>query len=852
MNRSGLEDPEQTEIMQVPARRHLHDPQKPELNSGSFHDCMLKQEDELTLRRHSLAPAASSYDRLEGEVLISNRQKAFQEAAASNRHSCLGEAPSAWRGPKTLESKAPEAFLDPSQRTDLAGAKLSGELSDVSIMGLMKPPGNLSRTCRICNKQFPSGRALGGHMRVHGPLFAPSSRSSYGVGRPAANFTHREDVSVYTARDTEDDGSTPLNSDARHAAEILEQNSPLNQDAMSAQASTGHCDGAYSMLLDRDNGYAAEVDAHHAESDEEKDLNEKRFLSLASYNSQISQLDEDTREANPTVRPSKSLLYKLRHNPKRSRWFADQQFAFDASMANLGGKNFPPVEGGYVCSECGKAFWSERALFGHMRCHPDRDRRIALTPGDSMNSEQPVVAMARQRRKLNQSVADKFMQSAEMQLGSKKGEFQKRLRGAEIEALPVEIKNEASFGNSAIEDNIGSEEPADKIEGQALVACKEQQGCIFSGIINDEEAPARWRSGGRRSRRKVGSNKTGNSSSSPEDEPTLTSETISFELGVEEQEIQTPDFLILLADAAQKIEEESELPARIEKSFRLCTDSVKKSKPLQDDGACHYEDTHEDVSLVHNPLVTGMSNGKYECATCKKSFNSHQALGGHRASHKKTKGCFARTGSSTEASEEHLIEEELDLYYGQEKGRVNIPHKKSRQRDASAFKGHACSICHRVFLTGQALGGHKRCHWTGEKPSEAASIASTNKQLSLQSEGQSVVEGGIDLNMPAPMDDDADEVGFVPLEMHSVKSEVSDQEAEVEKVNVVGSDLLLGTSAMAQALKDSLENNTRSSSLGKETEARHIRFGIWGQHWPDNFGVTHELHLPVYAMQSSV
>ena len=26
-------------------------------------------------------------------------------------------------------------------------------------------------------------------------------------------------------------------------------------------------------------------------------------------------------------------------------------------------------------------------------------------------------------------------------------------------------------------------------------------------------------------------------------------------------------------------------------------------------------------------------------------------------------------------------------------------------------KVHECSICHRVFMSGQALGGHKRCHW---------------------------------------------------------------------------------------------------------------------------------------------
>lgn len=31
--------------------------------------------------------------------------------------------------------------------------------------------------------------------------------------------------------------------------------------------------------------------------------------------------------------------------------------------------------------------------------------------------------------------------------------------------------------------------------------------------------------------------------------------------------------------------------------------------------------------------------------------------------------------------------------------------------------GHKCSICFRVFSSGQALGGHMRCHWEKEEPS---------------------------------------------------------------------------------------------------------------------------------------
>lgn len=35
------------------------------------------------------------------------------------------------------------------------------------------------------------------------------------------------------------------------------------------------------------------------------------------------------------------------------------------------------------------------------------------------------------------------------------------------------------------------------------------------------------------------------------------------------------------------------------------------------------------------------------------------------------------------------------------------------QGTARKSKSHMCSICQRVFASGQALGGHKRCHWGG-------------------------------------------------------------------------------------------------------------------------------------------
>ena len=59
---------------------------------------------------------------------------------------------------------------------------------------------------------------------------------------------------------------------------------------------------------------------------------------------------------------------------------------------------------------------------------------------------------------------------------------------------------------------------------------------------------------------------------------------------------------------------------------------------------------------------------------------------------------------------------------------------------------HRCSICLRVFSSGQALGGHKRCHW--EKGDET----SVNQGLHLLAIRQDCC---LDLNLPAPVENDS-------------------------------------------------------------------------------------------------
>jgi hypothetical protein len=140
--------------------------------------------------------------------------------------------------------------------------------------------------------------------------------------------------------------------------------------------------------------------------------------------------------------------------------------------------------------------------------------------------------------------------------------------------------------------------------------------------------------------------------------------------------------------------------------------------------------------------VSTVPRGLFECKACKKVFTSHQALGGHRASHKKVKGCFAaRLDSNRSEPPQPVAATDTSTHATKTAGidtanadgnpmnsagttmavtataapETAVAHANDAPTASSAVqrkgKVHECSICHRVFMSGQALGGHKRCHW---------------------------------------------------------------------------------------------------------------------------------------------
>ncbi|KAK9002331.1 hypothetical protein V6N11_025015 [Hibiscus sabdariffa] len=167
----------------------------------------------------------------------------------------------------------------------------------------------------------------------------------------------------------------------------------------------------------------------------------------------------------------------------------------------------------------------------------------------------------------------------------------------------------------------------------------------------------------------------------------------------------------------------------------------------------------------------GLAKGVFECKACKKVFNSHQALGGHRASHKKVKGCFAARLDhidNTQVDDDHKVitHEEIlptkSTSTFQFDQRTSIPLTASTSKRKS--KVHECSICRRVFSSGQALGGHKRCHWVTSNSPDTSSLAKFHRFQDHQIEhihqkpklvdhdSNQSLDLKLDLNLPAPTD----------------------------------------------------------------------------------------------------
>ncbi|XP_051131814.1 zinc finger protein ZAT5-like [Andrographis paniculata] len=142
----------------------------------------------------------------------------------------------------------------------------------------------------------------------------------------------------------------------------------------------------------------------------------------------------------------------------------------------------------------------------------------------------------------------------------------------------------------------------------------------------------------------------------------------------------------------------------------------------------------------------------YRCKTCSKSFPSFQALGGHRASHRKP---IKPPAAVLEVEEKKPLIVDQSYKKSSDNFRSILDESTttlSLQISTRSSGGggqsnkprvHECSICGAEFASGQALGGHMRRHRPIPAASDDQSRESKRPKSALS----------LDLNQPAPEED---------------------------------------------------------------------------------------------------
>ena len=178
----------------------------------------------------------------------------------------------------------------------------------------------------------------------------------------------------------------------------------------------------------------------------------------------------------------------------------------------------------------------------------------------------------------------------------------------------------------------------------------------------------------------------------------------------------------------------------------------------------------------NNNNKSSNSGNSYECKTCNKSFPSFQALGGHRASHKKPKlGTSFEDYRTKKSSIYSLISDHkqahhqfYDHQYNENDTALSLhianSSSASINNNNSKAKVHECSICGAEFSSGQALGGHMRRHRPIGGTTSISSIPTSSQSVHVASSKHNNPNRdnpeikthnflSLDLNLPAPEDD---------------------------------------------------------------------------------------------------
>ncbi|KAL6294817.1 hypothetical protein ACE6H2_002959 [Prunus campanulata] len=467
--------------------------------------------------------------------------------------------------------------------------------------------------------------------------------------------------------------------------------------------------------------------------------------------------------------------YSLRENPKKTWRFVDSGPTLH-------------LQQGKVCKECGKGFQSLKALCGHMACHSEKEKLINKLEETSDTSEKQKLVMDSQsdtetsaprlRRISKRMKYQNLDVYSSMANGSSSGS------GVEQEQQEVAISlmmlsrdsghkgGLNSFAESSDNNSVVLETKSSSID----MRISTEQGLNCASKVNDIMGMKRARDEKLKSEEITVSDNS--DSGYFRHEPKKVESDVSVD-GF----IRNGEFHKVRAEFGSKFEGYESYDVKLRRGFHMKSEVGKDHLSKEE---AHPDQVHRGGSLkyalrkttkngFHRPFTNGSTNvevcrnarksSKYECLTCKKTFHSHRALGGHRASHTKTNGY----SESMYESGENSIDTEVSPVPTPESKLVEpcsgkrpidenlLSSSAKRNSGSKKSKGHECPFCFKVFRSGQALGGHKRSHFVGGREVKTVVLGQEP-----EAPHEAEITALFDLNLPAPMEEEANgQFGFM-------------------------------------------------------------------------------------------
>ncbi|KAK4393174.1 Zinc finger protein AZF2 [Sesamum angolense] len=402
--------------------------------------------------------------------------------------------------------------------------------------------------------------------------------------------------------------------------------------------------------------------------------------------------------------------YELRENPKKSWRISDSKTGVSKIRAACKecGKEFPSLRAlsGHMrshsiknrklhqCKECGKGFDSMRAMFGHMKTHSKRSR-VPDESADSLSELDNLCPIRRKRSRIGyKSTSNPSLSSlnASTSAVSDAGEVEEVAKCLMMLSRGVKVWRKFDLVNESSDD--------DSVYFGAESSCKREKFYENDGDFGCD--------GDKKMKMSLSTGKL--------DYCGPCSPNAFAERNVSEFD-----------DLDSRWSAEDEIKVDFEFLMKQrSSDSTRFAQPQND--------------------LLGQLDFVEKRRTCDKFFHSLGELGGHRARHKlqgnsssmhTTPSLLSITVADSRLDQLECSENQLE----QESASTGIVSLES-----SKSKEHECPICFKVFPSGQALGGHKRAHYTGSNESKTNETTTVNQEVAE-------VRDLLDLNFPVTADE---------------------------------------------------------------------------------------------------